>query len=71
MTVVKRARTVNYTCEQMYNLVNDVEHYAQFLPYCTESKVHHRNDDEVQATLIIGAAGMSKSISKMINISAL
>lgn len=63
MTIVKRARTVQYSCEQMYNLVNEVEHYAQFLPYCTESKVHHRNADEVQATLVIGAAGMSKSFT--------
>lgn len=63
MTVVKRSRVVSYSCEQMYNLVNDVEHYAEFLPYCTESKVHHRNEDEVQATLIIGAAGMSKSFT--------
>lgn len=63
MTIVKRARTVGYSCEQMYNLVNNVEHYAEFLPYCTESKVHHRNVDEVQATLIIGAAGMSKSFT--------
>ena len=63
MTIVKRSRTVNFTCEQMYTLVNEVEHYAAFLPYCTESKVHHRNEDEVQATLIIGAAGMTKSFT--------
>jgi ribosome-associated toxin RatA of RatAB toxin-antitoxin module len=76
MTTVKRARTVTYSCEQMYALVNHVEHYAEFLPYCTESKVHHRNEDEVQATLMIGAAGVSKSfttrnllqINKMIEI---
>jgi ribosome-associated toxin RatA of RatAB toxin-antitoxin module len=60
----------------MYSLVNEVERYAEFLPYCTDSKVHHRNDDEVQATLMIGAGGMSKSfttrnllqINKMIEI---
>ncbi len=63
MTIVRRARTVSYSCEQMYGLVNDVEHYAEFLPYCSESKVHHRNEDEVQATLVIGAAGMSKSFT--------
>ncbi|HRD68980.1 MAG: type II toxin-antitoxin system RatA family toxin [Legionella sp.] len=63
MTVVKRARTVPYSCEQMYGLVNEVEHYAEFLPYCSESKVHHRDEDEVQATLVIGAAGMSKSFT--------
>jgi ribosome-associated toxin RatA of RatAB toxin-antitoxin module len=63
MTVVCRSRTVPFSCEQMYYLVNDVEHYAEFLPYCMESKVHHRNDDEVQATLVIGAAGMNKSFT--------
>lgn len=63
MTVVKRSRTVHYSCEQMYRLVNKVENYSEFLPYCVESKVHHRNNDEVQATLMIGAAGMSKSFT--------
>lgn len=63
MTIVKRSRTVTFTCEQMYGLVNEVERYAEFLPYCSESKVHHRNEDEVQATLIIGAGGMSKSFT--------
>lgn len=33
MTTVKKSREVPYTCEQMYNLVNDIESYAQFLPY--------------------------------------
>lgn len=63
MPTVKRSRTVIFTCEQMYGLVNDVDRYNEFLPYCTESKVHHRDDDEVQATMVIGAAGMSKSFT--------
>ncbi|KTD39909.1 type II toxin-antitoxin system RatA family toxin [Legionella parisiensis] len=76
MPIVKKSRTVTYTCEQMFSLVNEVERYAEFLPYCAESLVHHRDEDEVQATLVIGAAGMSKSfttrnrlqINKMIEI---
>ncbi|MCA0402614.1 MAG: type II toxin-antitoxin system RatA family toxin [Proteobacteria bacterium] len=63
MTVVKKSRVVPYSCEQMFDLVNNVEHYAQFLPYCSESLVHHRDEDEVQATLVIAAAGMSKSFT--------
>lgn len=63
MTIVKKSRTVAYSCEQMYGLVNDVEQYSEFLPYCSESIVHHRDTDEVQATLVIGAAGMSKSFT--------
>ncbi|MBA2657771.1 MAG: type II toxin-antitoxin system RatA family toxin [Tatlockia sp.] len=63
MTVVKKSRVVLYSCEQMYNLVNEVERYSEFLPYCSESTVHHRDEDEVQATLVIAAAGMNKSFT--------
>jgi ribosome-associated toxin RatA of RatAB toxin-antitoxin module len=63
MTIVKKSRTVPYSCEQMYNLVNDVENYAEFLPYFSNSIVHHRDEDEVQATLVITAAGMNKSFT--------
>lgn len=47
----------------MFRLVNEVEQYPEFLPYCVESNVHHRNQDEVQATLVIGASGMHKSFT--------
>ena len=63
MTSVKKSRTVSYTCEQMYNLVNDIERYGEFLPYFSESIIHHRDEDEVQATLSINAAGITKSFT--------
>ncbi|MBA3537535.1 MAG: type II toxin-antitoxin system RatA family toxin [Tatlockia sp.] len=63
MTIVKKSRVIPYSCEQMYQLVDNVEHYHEFLPYCSESLVHHRNEDEVQATLVIAAAGMTKSFT--------
>ena len=63
MTAVKKSREVPYSCEQMYNIVNDIERYTDFLPYFSKSEVHHRDDDEVQATLVIAAAGMTKSFT--------
>lgn len=63
MAVVKKSRVIGYSCEQMFEIVNDVEKYSEFLPYCTESLVRHRDDDEVQATLVISAAGVSKSFT--------
>lgn len=63
MTVVKKSRSVPFSCEQMYNLVNDIEHYGEFLPYFASSEVHYRDADEVQATLNISAAGMTKSFT--------
>lgn len=63
MTVVKKTRMVPFTCAQMYHLVNDIERYADFLPYFSSSEIHHRDEDEIQATLSISAAGMSKSFT--------
>lgn len=76
MTNVKKVRVVSYRCEEMFHLVNQVESYSEFLPYCSQSLVHHRDQDEVQATLVISTAGFSKSfttrnrlqINKMIEI---
>lgn len=62
-TLVQKTREVPYTCEQMYALVNNIEAYEQFLPYCAKSTVQHRDEDEVQGTLVISAAGMSKSFT--------
>lgn len=63
MTVVKKTRSVPYSCEQMYHLVNDIERYAEFLPYFSSGVIHYQDADEVQATLSISAAGMSKSFT--------
>ena len=63
MAIVKKMRIVPYACEQMYNLVNKVEEYSEFLPYCTKSTVYHRDEDEMQATLLITVAGVSKSFT--------
>lgn len=63
MTVVKKSREVPYSCEKMYDLVNDIERYGEFLPHFLDSVVHHRDADEVQATLNVTAVGMQKSFT--------
>jgi len=63
MTNIKRSREVAYSCEQMYTIVNDVERYDEFLPYLSRGCVHHRDADEVVATLLISAGGMQKSFT--------
>lgn len=63
MTVIHKSQVMPYTCAQMYALVDDVEHYHEFLPYFSHSVVHHRDDDEVQATLVVSAGGLNKSFT--------
>lgn len=63
MTQVRKSRQVPYSTQQMFDLVNNVEQYQDFVPYCSQSDVHHRDEDEVRATLVISAAGVSKSFT--------
>jgi len=49
-----------YSVDQMYNLINDVESYPQFLPDCIDSKVVSQNDDSMTASLLVSKGGMKK-----------
>jgi len=63
MPVIHHQETVPYTTVQMYELVNDVRSYPEFLPWCSTSEVLHEDEDELQAELTISAAGMKKSFT--------
>lgn len=63
MIIVQKSKVVPYSCAQMFDLVNDVAHYCEFLPYCSHSVVHFHNENEARATLTITAAGFSKSFT--------
>jgi len=79
MTIIQRKQKVNYQAFEMFRLVDDVDNYQHFLPWCKESKVLSRTPDEVRAVLILSAGGFHKAFStcnrlqkdKMIEISLL
>jgi len=47
----------------MFALVDDIEAYPDFLPWCETTVVHTRNGSVVEATLKIHRAGISKSFT--------
>jgi ribosome-associated toxin RatA of RatAB toxin-antitoxin module len=53
MREVKRTALIAETPARMYQLVNDIERYPEFLPWCTAARVDSRKDGEVVATLTI------------------
>lgn len=63
MTVIKRDKVVPFTPQQMYDLVNEVENYPDFLPWCSATTVHYRDEDEAQASIVVSAKGYSKSFT--------
>jgi len=58
MTTITRNSLVMYTPEQMYNLVNDVEAYPHFLPWCRGSEIISQTDDEICASLDLAKGGI-------------
>lgn len=63
MPVINRSVTVPYSVTKMYDLVNTIEDYPKFLPWCRSSEIHHRNEDEVKATLTLGHGAIQKSFT--------
>ena len=47
----------------MFDLVNDVESYPEFLPWCSASRILRREDDTVEAELMISKGGFNKSFA--------
>lgn len=47
----------------MFDLVNDVDAYSQFLPWCEWSRVESKKDNVVEASLGVSLAGMRKHFS--------
>ena len=47
----------------MYALVEDIESYPRFLPWCAEAKVHERHPGETRATLTARLSGLRQSFT--------
>lgn len=51
MREVKRSALVSQPPARLYALINDIDSYPEFLPWCTHARVLSRTPSEVVATL--------------------
>jgi len=58
-----RSAIVEHSAEQMFALVDDIESYPRFLPWCRAAKVDERAAGWVQATLSVGMRGVKQTFS--------
>jgi len=63
MTLVQKSALVKYSANQMYDIVDDIESYPDFLPWCSGSKILLREGNVVEAELHISKAGFDKSFA--------
>lgn len=63
MNVLHRSAIVPYTTRQMFELVNHIEDYPRFLPWCQNAHIISRTEKEVVATLDVNWKGIHKSFT--------
>src|SRR5471030_1231319 len=63
MPQISRSALVPFSVEQMYNLVNDVDAYPQFLPGCTGSRILEQSPESMIAAVDVSKAGISKTFT--------
>ncbi len=63
MPKIQRSALVRFSAERMFDLVDDIEAYENFLPWCESSKVLRRQDEFVEAKLNISGAGIKQSFT--------
>lgn len=59
-THIQRSALLPYSASAMYNLINDVLSYPQFLPWCSGSEILEEGEGFMRARLIIAKGRLSQ-----------
>ena len=63
MTIIQKSALIKFSAQTMFELVDDIESYPEFLPWCAGSKIIRREKDIVEAELKISRGGFTKTFS--------
>ncbi len=63
MTTIHRSAFVPFSPQQMFELVNNIEQYPDFLAWCPKAHVLSVSDNEMQATLYIAKGVWAQSFT--------
>ena len=64
MKEISRSAIVEHPAAEMYALVDDIERYPSFLPWCTDARVE-TIDGRKRATLTVGLRGLRQSFTTL------
>lgn len=60
MATIHRSALVMHNCQQMYQLINDVNAYPNFVPDCADSKIIEQTENSMTAALLVAKGGLKK-----------
>ncbi len=61
MVKINRSALVPYSAEDMFALVDDIDSYKEFLPWCSDSHVINRNKNRVKGEIELRKGAVHKS----------
>lgn len=65
MAHIKRSALVPYSAEKMYQLVDSIPLYPQFLPWCRSADEYERNAEQVKASIEIAKGAVTKHFTTL------
>jgi ribosome-associated toxin RatA of RatAB toxin-antitoxin module len=63
MSRVEKSILIEYPAQRMFDLVEDVESYPSFLPWCSATRVDFRDDRRTVATLFVNFHGIRAHVT--------
>lgn len=63
MTTISKSALVAHSPEEMFKLVDGIEEYPEFLPWCGKAREIFRDDKDVEASLFISHSGLNKEFT--------
>lgn len=60
MPTIQRSALVAKSARSMFDLVNDVEAYPEFLPGCADARILEKSQDGMKASLLVAKAGIKQ-----------
>ena len=63
MTIIHRSALVRFPAQAMFDLVEDIESYPKFLPWCRATRILLREGPVVEAELEIAKGGFRKAFA--------
>lgn len=63
MAKIERSAIVEFSAQQMFDLVNDIESYPKFMQGCVSAQIIERSDNELVGKLCLKRAGVSQEFT--------
>lgn len=63
MAIIQRSALVEYTVEQMFDLVNDIASYPEFMQGCDSAEVLEQSEDCLIGKLSLSKGGVSQTFT--------